>query len=203
MNDFVFYSPTKFIFGREAIDAVGGELSRRSLRKALIVYGGASAVRSGVIARVKASLDANGVAYEEMGGVRPNPELKEVRAGIALLRSSGCDCLLPVGGGSVIDCAKAIAFGAGYDGDVWDFFDGKAKVTGCLPIAVVLTLPAAGSEGSASCVISNDAIIRYFTRETAPPSILFVLLSMVLSTVLPMSLPTRMHTITATTNIVR
>ena len=98
MNDFTFYSPTKFIFGREAIEAVGEELSRRSFRKALIVYGGISAVRSGVLARVKASLDANGVAYEEMGGVRPNPELKEVRAGIALLRASGCDCLLPVGG---------------------------------------------------------------------------------------------------------
>jgi alcohol dehydrogenase YqhD (iron-dependent ADH family) len=158
MNDFTFYSPTRFIFGREAVDAVGVELSRSSFRKVLIVYGGASAVKSGVLNRVKASLDANGVAYEEMGGVRPNPEVGQVRAGIELLRSSKCDCLLPVGGGSVIDCAKAIAFGAGYDGDVWDFFDGKAKITKCLPIAVVLTLPAAGSEGSASCVISNDAV---------------------------------------------
>lgn len=158
MNDFTFYSPTKFIFGREAVQSLGGELSKRSFRKALIVYGGASAVKSGVLKRVKESLDANRVAYEEMGGVRPNPELNEVRAGIELLRSSGCDCLLPVGGGSVIDCAKAIAFGADYDGDVWDFFDGKAKIIKCLPIAVVLTLPAAGSEGSASCVISNDAI---------------------------------------------
>ena len=158
MNDFTFCSPTKFIFGREAVDAVGGELSRRSFRKALIVYGGASAVRSGVLARVKASLESGGVAYEEMGGVRPNPEIGQVRAGIKRLRSSGCDCLLPVGGGSVIDCAKAIAFGAGYDGDVWDFFDGKATITECLPIAVVLTFPAAGSEGSSSCVISNDAM---------------------------------------------
>ena len=158
MNDFTFYSPTKFIFGREAIDAVGPELSQRSFRKALIVYGGASAVRNGVLERVKASLNANGVQYEELGGVRPNPELQQVRAGIKLLRSSMCDCLLPVGGGSVIDCAKAIAFGANYDGDVWDFFDGKARITECLPIAAVLTLPAAGSEGSASCVISNDAI---------------------------------------------
>ena len=94
MNDFTFYSPIKFIFGREAIEAVGEELSRRSFRKALIVYGGISAVRSGVLARVKASLDANGVAYEEMGGVRPNPELKEIRAGIK--RSSKHDCLLRV-----------------------------------------------------------------------------------------------------------
>ena len=88
MNDFTFYSPTRFIFGREAVDAVGVELSRRSFRKALIVYGGASAVKSGVLNRVKASLDANGVAYEEMGGVRPNPEVGQVRAGIDLRKSS-------------------------------------------------------------------------------------------------------------------
>ena len=157
MNDFTFHSPTKFVFGHSAIDAVGGELAARSLRRPLIVYGGGSAVRSGVLARVKASLDANGVAYEELSGVRPNPEIGQVRAGIEFLRSSACDSVLPVGGGSVIDCAKAIAFGAGYDGDAWDFFDGKAKIDQCLPVAVVLTLPAAGSEGSASCVISNDA----------------------------------------------
>jgi alcohol dehydrogenase YqhD (iron-dependent ADH family) len=157
MNDFIFYSPTKFIFGRGSITSVGVELSKLSIRKALIVYGGGSAVRSGVLERVKSSLEENGIAYEEMSGVRPNPELELVRTGVELLRSSGCDCLLPVGGGSVIDCAKAIAFAADYSGDLWDFFDGKAKITKCLPIVVVLTLPAAGSEGSASCVISNDA----------------------------------------------
>ena len=158
MNDFIFHSPTKFVFARGAADAAGAELSARGLRRALIVYGGGSAVRSGLLDRVKASLDAAGVAHEEMGGVRPNPEVGDVRAGIARVRASGCDCLLAVGGGSVIDCSKAIAFGAGYDGDVWDFFDGKAKITSSLPVAVVLTLPAAGSEGSASCVISNDAV---------------------------------------------
>ena len=89
MNDFTFYSPTKFIFGREAIDAVGVELSKRAFSKALIVYGGASAVKSGVLSRVKASLEASGVACEEMGGVRPNPELNQVLNGVKLLRSSG------------------------------------------------------------------------------------------------------------------
>ncbi|MBQ6914694.1 MAG: iron-containing alcohol dehydrogenase [Kiritimatiellae bacterium] len=158
MNDFVFHSPTKFVFGRGAADAVGGELSARGLRRALVVYGGGSAERSGVLGRVRASLDAAGVAHDELGGVRPNPEVAKVREGIGLVRSSACDCLLAVGGGSVIDCAKAIAFGAGYDGDVWDFFDGKAKIASCLPVAAVLTLPAAGSEGSASCVISNDSV---------------------------------------------
>ena len=139
MNDFVFHSPTKFVFARGAADAAGAELAARGLRRALIVYGGGSAVRSGLLNRVKASLDAAGVAHEEMGGVRPNPEVGDVRAGIARVRASGCDCLLAVGGGSVIDCSKAVAFGAGYGGDVWDFFDGKAKITSSLPVAVVLT----------------------------------------------------------------
>ena len=158
MKDFIFHSPTKFVFCRGAADMAGAELAALGLRKALVVYGGGSAVRSGLVGRVKASLDAAGVGHEELGGVRPNPEVGLVREGVALLRSSGCDCLLPIGGGSVIDCAKAIGFGAGYDGDVWDFFEGRAKVGKCLPVAAVLTLPAAGSEGSASCVISNDAV---------------------------------------------
>lgn len=157
MTDFIFHSPTKFVFGRGAANAAGAELAAMGLRRALVVYGGGSAVRSGLLGRVTASLDAAGVAHEEMGGVRPNPEVGDVRSGIARVRASGCDCLLAVGGGSVIDCAKAIAFGAGYDGDVWDFFDGRAKISASLPVGAVLTLPAAGSEGSASCVISNDA----------------------------------------------
>ena len=115
-------------------------------------------MRSGLVERVENSLDQFGVAHSRLGGIRPNPEVGSVREGIALARSAGCDCVVPVGGGSVIDCAKAIAFGVGYDGDVWDFFDGRAKIGDCLCIAAVLTLPAAGSEGSASCVISNDGL---------------------------------------------
>ena len=158
MNDFIYHSPTEFVFGRGAADGVGSRLASLGRRKALVVYGGASAVRSGLVERVKRSLAAAGLECAELGGVRPNPEVGMVREGIALARSTGCDSLVPIGGGSVIDCAKAIAFGVGYDGDVWDFFDGKAAVGGCLSIAAVLTIPAAGSEGSASCVISNDAL---------------------------------------------
>ena len=158
MNDFIFHSPTKFIFGRAAADGIGSELAALGKRKALMVYGGASAVRSGLVGRVRNSLAAAGVECAELSGVRPNPEVQTVREGIALARSEECDAVVPVGGGSVIDCAKAIAFGVGYDGDVWDFFDGKAVIEKSLSIAAVLTIPAAGSEGSASCVISNDAL---------------------------------------------
>lgn len=158
MNDFIFHSPTKFTFGRGAAEKAGAGLSGAGFTRALVVYGGGSVVRSGLLARVTASLDAAGVGHVEYGGVRPNPEVDQVRGGIALARSAACDCVLAVGGGSVIDCAKAIAFGTGYDGDVWDFFERKAKIGRCLAVATVLTLPAAGSEGSASCVISNDAI---------------------------------------------
>jgi alcohol dehydrogenase YqhD (iron-dependent ADH family) len=158
MNDFIFHSPTKFIFGRGVADGIGSELGALGKRKALIVYGGASAVKSALVGRVRKSLAAAGIECAELGGVRPNPEVGMVREGIALARSTGCDAVVPVGGGSVIDCAKAIAFGVGYDGDVWDFFDGRAVIGRSLSIAAVLTIPAAGSEGSASCVISNDAL---------------------------------------------
>jgi alcohol dehydrogenase YqhD (iron-dependent ADH family) len=158
MNDFIFHSPTKFIFGRGVADGIGSELAALGKRKALIVYGGASAVKSALVGRVRKSLAAAGIECAELGGVRPNPEVGMVREGIALARSTGCDAVVPVGGGSVIDCAKAIAFGVGYDGDVWDFFDGRAVIGRSLSIAAVLTIPAAGSEGSASCVISNDAL---------------------------------------------
>lgn len=158
MNDFIFESPTKFVFCRGAADHAGRELSALGLKNALVVYGGGSVVRSGLLERVKTSLSSSGIACTAFGGVRPNPEVGKVREGITLARSAGCDCVLAVGGGSVIDCAKAIAFGFPYEGDVWDFFDGKASIGRSLRIAVVLTIPAAGSEGSASCVISNDAV---------------------------------------------
>ena len=158
MKDFVFQSPTKFIFGRAGVEQAGAELAKAGIAKALIVYGRGSAVKSGLLDRVRASLAAAGVAFAEAGGVRPNPEVEQVRAGVRTARAEGCDGVLAVGGGSVIDCAKAVALGAGYEGDVWDFFDKKAKPAASLPVAVVLTIPAAGSEASASCVISNDAL---------------------------------------------
>ncbi|MBO7674619.1 MAG: iron-containing alcohol dehydrogenase [Atopobiaceae bacterium] len=157
MNDFVFCSPTRFVFGRGATDSVGSEVAGLGLKNVLLVYGKGSVERLGTLDRVRGSLDAAGVSYVEAGGVRPNPELAWVHDAIAQARQRGVDGVLAVGGGSAIDAAKAVAFGVPYDGDVWDFFEGKAQIKACLPVSVVLTIPAAGSEGSGSCVISNDA----------------------------------------------
>ena len=158
MNDFVFYSPTEFIFGKGVTDQVGEHIAKRGYKRALLVYGKGSVVRTGTLDRVKKSLAASGVETVELAGVRPNPEVGLVREGIELARKENVDVIFPVGGGSAIDCAKAIAFGVPYEGDVWDFFSKKATIAECLPIACVLTIPAAGSEGSSSCVISNDEL---------------------------------------------
>ncbi len=158
MNDFVFQSPTRFVFGRGFVDRTGQEVAKLGAKKALLVYGGGSVVRTGVLDRVRRSLEEAGVAFVEFAGVRPNPEVNQVREGIGIAREQGVDLILPVGGGSVIDCAKAVAFGVPYEGDVWDIFDHKAAIEACLPIAAVLTIPAAGSEASSSCVISNDGL---------------------------------------------
>ncbi|MBQ9043351.1 MAG: iron-containing alcohol dehydrogenase [Eggerthellaceae bacterium] len=157
MNDFVFCSPTKFVLGKGAVDKTGAEMAAAGFGKVLLVYGQGSVVRSGVLDRVKASLEAAGVPYVEAGGARPNPEVCWVRDAIAVARENQVEGVLAVGGGSVIDAAKATAFGVPYEGDVWDFFANKQPIGECLPIAAVLTIPAAGSEASASCVISCDA----------------------------------------------
>ena len=157
MNDFTFYCPTKFVFGEGAVDSVGREMADAGFSTVLLVYGQGSVVRNGIIDRVRASLEAAGIAVVEEGGVRPNPEVEWVRHAIETARANKVDGVLAVGGGSTIDAAKATAFGTPYDGDVWDFFAQKLPITEVLPIAVVLTIPAAGSEASSSCVISNDA----------------------------------------------
>lgn len=156
MNNFEFFSPTRFVFGRGVTDEVGRHAAERGYKRALLVYGGGSVVRLGTLDRVKKSLASAGVETCELGGVRPNPEVASVREGIAVAREGNVDLVLPVGGGSVIDCAKAIAFGASYEGDAWDFFAKKLSIAEALPLMCVLTIPAAGSEGSSSCVISND-----------------------------------------------
>jgi alcohol dehydrogenase YqhD (iron-dependent ADH family) len=158
MNDFIFQSPTRFVFGRGYADKVGEEVAALGAKRVLLVYGGGSVVRTGLLARVTASLEAAGVTHAELSGVRPNPEVNQVRKGIELARAEKVDLVLAVGGGSAIDCSKAIAFGTPYQGDVWDFFSRKAAIGDCLPVACVLTIPAAGSEASASCVISNDSL---------------------------------------------
>lgn len=158
MENFEFVSPTHFVFGRDAERQVGGKLAERGAKRVLLHYGGGSAVRSGLIDRVKASLDAAGVQHVELGGVRPNPEIGLVREGISLCKSEGVDWIVAVGGGSVIDSAKAIANGACIDEDVWELFETKRPNPNVLPIAVVLTIPAAGSEASKNTVISNDEL---------------------------------------------
>ena len=158
MNPFVWQAPTKYVFGEGAAAQVGAELAAAGWKRVLVVYGQGSAVRSGLVGLVLDSCADAGVACTECGGVRPNPEVSFVRAGIAVAREQQVDAVLAIGGGSTIDAAKAIAFGTLYDGDVWDFFCGKAKVERCLPVCAVLTIPAAGSEGSSSCVISNDEL---------------------------------------------
>lgn len=160
MNDFVFASPTKFVFGRGVTDRAGAELAAAGHTRTLVVYGQGSVVRTGTLARVLASLDAADVAHAEFGGARPNPGLDHVREGVAAARACSADVILAVGGGSAIDTAKAISLGVAYEGDVWDLFSKKATpVTEGKPaVASVLTIPAAGSEASDSCVITNDEL---------------------------------------------
>ena len=156
MLNFEFCATTKFVFGRDSQHKVGQLVREFGGSRALIVYGGGSVVRSGLLAQVIASLDAAGVGHLELGGVKPNPRSDLVYEGVRLCKENGVDFVLPVGGGSAIDTAKAIADGACYDGDFWDFYCGKAKVTRALPHGCVLTIPAAGSEGSTSAVITQQ-----------------------------------------------
>ena len=160
MENFEFVSPTHFVFGRGAEEQVGAKLAEAGAKRVLVHFGGESARRSGLIDRVGASLDAAGIEHIELGGVRPNPEITLVREGVRLCKEGNVDWILAVGGGSVIDSAKAIANGACVDCDVWELFETKALDHDVLPIAVVLTIPAAGSEASKNTVVSNDELGR-------------------------------------------
>lgn len=155
MNNFTFYAPTYFVFGKETENETGKYVKRFGGTKVLIHYGGGSVVRSGLLDRVKKSLDEEKIAYVELGGVMPNPRSGLVYEGVELCKSEGIDFILAVGGGSTIDSAKGIAAGAMYDGDFWDFYQGK-KVTEALPIGTVLTIAAAGSEGSPDSVVTKE-----------------------------------------------
>ena len=154
MDNFTYCTPTKYVFGRDAELHAGRELREHSMINVMVVYGGGSAVRSGLLDRVLKSLDAEGIAHVELGGVEPNPTDPKVREGIALGRERAIAGLLAVGGGSVIDTAKAIAAGIPYSGDFWDFWAGKAVVGDALHVGCILTIPAAGSEGSGNSVIT-------------------------------------------------
>ena len=158
MNDFSFFSPTKFIFGKGVTDSVGAHLAEFGAHRVLVVYGKGSVVSNGTLKRVTDSLAAEHISFVELGGVRPNPEIGSVRKGLAKAREFDIDLILAIGGGSVIDCAKAIGVAYDYEGDAWDFSSKKTPITHSLPVACVLTIPAAGSEASDSCVISNDEL---------------------------------------------
>ncbi|NLJ86830.1 MAG: iron-containing alcohol dehydrogenase [Firmicutes bacterium] len=155
MDNFTFQSPTKIIFGKGAEHQVGKE-ARSHGGKVLLHYGGGSIKRTGLYDRVVQSLNEAGVEVVELAGAQPNPRLSLVYEGIELCRKENIDLILAVGGGSTIDSSKAIAMGVPYKGDVWDFFTGKADAQTALPVGVVLTLPAAGSEASDSCVITKE-----------------------------------------------
>ena len=166
MNNFVFYSPTEFVFGKDTEQQAGALARKFGAHKVMIVYGGGSAVKSGLLERVRHSLDAAGLPYCEMGGVQPNPVDTKVYAGIVVCKREQADLMLAVGGGSVIDTAKAIAAGACYEGDFWDFFIGRATVKTALKVGVVLTIPAAGSEGSGNSVITKTATLQKLSLRT-------------------------------------
>lgn len=156
MDNFNFYSPTEFVFGMNRENECGELVKKYGGTKVLIHYGGGSAVRSGLIDRVKASLDAAGIPHVELGGVKPNPHDSLVYKGIEIVRENGIDFILAVGGGSTIDSSKAIAMGVPYKGDFWDFYEGKASAACALPIGVVQTIAAAGSEGSGDSVVTKE-----------------------------------------------
>lgn len=155
MKNFEFCSPTKIIFGTDTEGKVGAE-AKKFGKKVLLHYGGGSIKKSGLYDKVMASLKEAGLEFVELSGVKPNPRLSLVREGIKLCKENGVDFILAVGGGSVIDSAKAISIGLHYDGDVWDFFAGKATVKEVTPLGVILTIPAAGSEASLGTVITNE-----------------------------------------------
>ena len=156
MNNFNFYSPTYFAFGKDKEAEAGALVKRFGGSRVLLHFGGQSAKKSGLLDRVKASLDKEGVYYAELGGVMPNPRSGLVYEGIELCKKENIDFILAVGGGSSIDSAKAIALGAVYDGDFWDFYEGSAQATAALPVGTILTIAAAGSEGSPDSVITQE-----------------------------------------------
>ncbi len=156
IKDFNFYAPTRVVFGRDSEEQLPQLIRSYGGSRVLVHYGGGSVRRSGLLDKVLKMLSEAGIEYVELGGVVPNPLLSMVNKGIALCREQQVDFILAVGGGSVIDSAKAIGYGVGYDGDVWDFWCGKAEPQSCMPIGVMLTIPAAGSEMSSSCVITHD-----------------------------------------------
>ena len=156
MYGFNYYTPTKVVFGRGTETKAAELIKEFGGKKVLIHYGGGSVIRSGLLKRVTDTLDGAGIPYITLGGAVPNPRLSLVYEGIALCKKEKVDFLLAVGGGSAIDSAKAIGYGVANEGDVWDFYDYKRKASACLPLGVILTIAATGSEMSDSSVITKE-----------------------------------------------
>ncbi len=156
MFDFKYFTPTKVLFGKNTEDKVAELIQEFGGKKVLIHYGGGSVIRSGLMQRVTDKLDAAGIAYVKLGGAVPNPRLSLVYEGIELCKKEGVDFLLAVGGGSAIDSAKAIGYGLKNEGDVWDLYDYKKQAKASMPLGVILTLAATGSEMSDSSVITKE-----------------------------------------------
>ena len=182
MNNFTFYAPTFFDFGRDTELHAGALVKRFGGTRVLIHYGGGSVVRSGLLDRVKGALESEGISYVLLGGVQPNPKSDLVYRGIELARSEQIDFILAVGGGSTIDSSKAIAMGALYDGDFWDFYSGK-PIERALPVGTVLTIAAAGSEGSTNTVITHKGFKRGTGSDLLRPK--FSILNPALTQTLP------------------
>ena len=183
-GDFTLYTPTKIIFGRKTEEKAGELVRDFGGSRVLIHYGGSSAIRSGLLDRVKASLDAADIFHVELGGVVPNPQLSKVYEGIELARANGVDFLLAVGGGSVIDSAKAIAYAlAEPEFDVKDLYDHTRKAKDCFPIGTILTIAASGSEMSDSSVISYEDKKRGYNSDLCRPK--FAIMNPELTTTLP------------------
>ena len=152
-----YYTPTRVLFGKEAETKLGETLKKDGYKRALLHYGGKSATESGLLERVEEDLKKNGIDFVKVGGVVPNPRVTKVREAIEKAKEHGSEIVIALGGGSVVDSAKAIAYGLfNQDGDIWEYYLGERKVKGAFPLAVILTLSATGSEMSASSVISND-----------------------------------------------
>ncbi|MCR5726872.1 MAG: iron-containing alcohol dehydrogenase [Lachnospiraceae bacterium] len=185
MYNFKYFTPTKVIFGKDTELQVADLIKEFGGKKVLIHYGGGSVVRSGLLKKVTDILDGAGISYVSLGGAVPNPHLGLVYEGIELCKKEGVDFLLAVGGGSAIDSAKAIGYGVANEGDVWDFYDYKRKAEGCLPLGVILTIAATGSEMSDSSVITKEEglVKRGYSSDYARPK--FAIMNPELTMTLP------------------
>ena len=185
MFDFKYFTPTKVLFGKNTEDKVAELVQEFGGKKVLIHYGGGSVIRSGLMQRVTDKLDAAGIKYVKLGGAVPNPHLSLVYEGIELCKKEGVDFLLAVGGGSAIDSAKAIGYGLMNDGDVWDFYDYKRQAKASMPLGVILTLAATGSEMSDSSVITKEEglVKRGYSSDFGRPK--FAILNPELTMTLP------------------